>query len=98
MTNPPTPSNLEHALATLPSMLSPSEIATALQMNDDTITKWLNDGALRGFKIGRGWRVLKADLIEDLTRHYNVTDPSTPAGRQRADHGTEPRALVAPGL
>jgi excisionase family DNA binding protein len=85
MTTAPTPTNLDHALARLPSMLAPSEIATALKMTEDTITEWLSQGTLRGYKLGRVWRILKTDLIEDIARRYNVPDPRTPARHQRAD-------------
>ena len=43
-------------------LLTPTDIANRLQMNERTVTQWLRNGHLRGFKIGKEWRVSVKDL------------------------------------
>ena len=40
-------------LMTQQLLLTPSDVAKRLQMNERTVTQWLRNGHLRGFKIGR---------------------------------------------
>ena len=44
------------------TMLTPVDIANRLQVNDRTVTHWLRKGHLRGFKVGKEWRVSVKDL------------------------------------
>ncbi len=43
-------------------LLTPPQVARQLQVNERTVTKWLRRGHLRGFKIGKNWRVSARDL------------------------------------
>ncbi len=43
-------------------LLTPGDIANRLQVNERTVTQWLQKGHLRGFKIGKEWRVSVKDL------------------------------------
>ncbi len=43
-------------------LLTPPQVAEHLQVNERTVTQWLRKGHLRGFKIGKEWRVSAADL------------------------------------
>ncbi len=43
-------------------LLTPTDIANRLQMSERTVTQWLRKGHLRGFKIGKEWRVSVNDL------------------------------------
>ncbi len=43
-------------------LLTPTDVANRLQMNERTVTQWLRKGHLRGFKIGKEWRVSVKDL------------------------------------
>ena len=45
-----------------PRYLTPFDVAKRLQMNERTVTQWLRNGHLRGFKIGKEWRVSELDL------------------------------------
>ncbi len=49
-------------------LLTPGQVAQQLQVNERTVTKWLRRGYLRGFKIGKEWRVSARDLenFQDL--------------------------------
>jgi excisionase family DNA binding protein len=55
-----------------PKLLTPAQIAEALQLNESTITRWLRKGRLRGFKVGKDWRVSATDLDAFLEEHANV--------------------------
>ncbi len=43
-------------------LLTPVDIANRLQVNERTVTQWLRKGHLRGFKVGKEWRVSVKDL------------------------------------
>ena len=43
-------------------LLTPPQVAQRLQVNERTVTQWLRRGHLRGFKIGKEWRVSVKDL------------------------------------
>ena len=50
----------------LPQLLSTAEVATALGVSEADVLASLNDGSLKGKKIGATWRVSKAALEEFL--------------------------------
>ena len=43
-------------------LLTPAQVAERLQIHERTVTRWLRDGYLRGFKLGKEWRVSPEDL------------------------------------
>ncbi len=53
-------------------LLTPSDVANHLQVNERTVTQWLRRGHLRGFKIGKEWRVSARDLDNFLEQNANV--------------------------
>jgi excisionase family DNA binding protein len=53
-------------------LLTPPQVATRLQVNERTVTQWLRKGHLRGFKIGKEWRVSLVDLETFLDASANV--------------------------
>ena len=55
---------------------TPPQVAERLQVNERTVTQWLRKGHLRGFKIGKEWRVAQRDLQAFLEDSANI-----PAGR-----------------
>ena len=57
---------------TEPKLLKPAQIAEALQLTESTITRWLRNGRLRGFKVGKDWRVSPADLEAFLEKKANI--------------------------
>ncbi len=59
-------------------LLTPPQVAQHLQVNERTVTQWLRRGHLRGFKIGKEWRVSARDLDFFLEQSANV-----PAGVER---------------
>ena len=43
-------------------LLTPTDVANRLQVNERTVTLWLRKGHLRGFKVGKEWRISPDDL------------------------------------
>ena len=60
------PPPLPAAATGLPQLLSTTEVATALGVGEADVLASLNDGSLKGKKIGSTWRVTKAALDEFL--------------------------------
>ncbi len=56
-------------------LLTPPQVARQLQVNERTVTQWLRRGHLRGFKIGKEWRVSERDLENFLEQSANVPVP-----------------------
>ncbi len=53
-------------------LLTPPQVARHLQVNERTVTLWLRRGHLRGFKIGKEWRVSARDVDNFLEQNANV--------------------------
>ncbi len=52
-------------------LLTPTDVADRLQVNERTVTQWLREGHLRGFKIGKEWRISPEDLQAFLEASAN---------------------------
>ena len=59
-------------------LLTPFDVAKRLQMNERTVTQWLRKGHLRGFKIGKEWRVSELDLEAFLETSANLPSSAPP--------------------
>ena len=57
----------------LPQVLTPEEIADYLKISRDIIIKELEEGRLRGFKIGTEWRCTDANLSEYINRNHTIS-------------------------
>ncbi len=53
------------------TLLTPAQIAERLQLQERTVTRWLRTGYLRGFKLGKEWRVSSEDLRSFIENHAN---------------------------
>ncbi len=53
-------------------LLTPTDVANSLQVNERTVTKWLRRGHLLGFKIGIEWRISPDDLQTFLEASANM--------------------------
>ena len=53
------------------NLLTPTDVADRLQVNERTVTQWLRKGHLRGFKIGKEWRISPGDLHAFLEASAN---------------------------
>ncbi len=52
-------------------LLTSAQVAGRLQIHERTVTRWLRDGDLRGFKLGKEWRIAPADLQSFMDKHAN---------------------------
>ena len=52
-------------------LLTPTDVANRLQVNERTVTLWLRKGHLRGFKVGKEWRISPDDLQAFLEASAN---------------------------
>ncbi|MFW6027034.1 MAG: helix-turn-helix domain-containing protein [Candidatus Woesearchaeota archaeon] len=43
-------------------LLTVEQVAGMLQMNEEVIRRYLRDNKIKGFKVGRSWRVKEKDL------------------------------------
>ncbi len=53
------------------ALLTPSQVAERLQLQERTVTRRLRTGYLRGFKLGKEWRVSSEDLYSFIEHHAN---------------------------
>lgn len=54
-----------------PPLLSPTDIARYLSVQETTVTHWLRQGLLKGSHVGKHWRVEQEDLDEFIRRGMN---------------------------
>ena len=59
-------------------LLTSSDVAERLQMNERTVTQWLRNGHLRGYKVGKEWRVSDVDLESFIEASANKPNGSPP--------------------
>ncbi len=52
-------------------LLTAAQVAEQLQLHERTVTSWLRQGYLRGFKLGKEWRVSREDLRSFIERSVN---------------------------
>ncbi len=52
-------------------LLTPTDVANHFQLNVRTVTMWLRKRYLRGFKIGKEWRISPDDLQAFLEARAN---------------------------
>ena len=57
----------------LPAILTVEDIANYLKTDNDTITKEIEEGRLRGFKLGSEWRSTETSLLEFINSKYTIT-------------------------
>jgi len=57
------------------AFLTREEVAKYFRVHARTVDRWLKNGSLRGYKLGKGktalWRVSEDDVKNFLTRHAN---------------------------
>lgn len=69
MTMPPTMFASEEGDELSDELLTPKEVATWLGVTSDTIYRWLRKGELPAIKLGRLYRIPKAEVLALVTRH-----------------------------
>ncbi len=61
-------------------LLTAAQVAERLQLRERTVTSWLRQGFLRGFKLGKEWRVSPEDLRSFLETRVNRPPDETRQG------------------
>lgn len=51
------------------NLLTPEEVAERLKVSIFTIRRWIHQGELPAYRIGRGWRIGTSDLNRWLETH-----------------------------
>ena len=52
----------KHPMMSNEKLLTPTDVAIRLQVKKHTVTGWLRNGFLRGYKVRKEWRVLAKDI------------------------------------
>ena len=68
-------------------LLTPAQVAERLQIFERTVTRWLREGYLRGFKLGKEWRIAPTDLEEFMESHANRSCQSNQAKSENRKSG-----------
>lgn len=53
---------LSASLAEEQSFLTPKEVSDLLRVSTQTVLRWIKEGKLPAYKVGRAWRISKVDL------------------------------------
>ena len=67
-------------------LLPPTDVANRLQVNERTVTLWLRKGHLRGFKVGKEWRISPDDLQAFLEASANMPPDKPRSITKRSGH------------
>lgn len=63
-------------LAGLTERLTPTEAAAFLRVTESDVTKWLEDGALPGYRLPDRWLIMRDELSEHLVESRNDGPPT----------------------
>jgi excisionase family DNA binding protein len=44
------------------AFLTPQEVSDLLKVSVHTVRRWINDGSLPAYKVGRAWRIQQSEL------------------------------------
>lgn len=67
-------SRMDDLLDACAERLTTTDVAELLGVSEQTVLRWLRKGELPGYKLPRGWIVLREDLREYLRQAYNMKD------------------------
>jgi excisionase family DNA binding protein len=59
---------LSASLAEERSFLTPKEVSDFLRVSTQTVLRWIKEGKLPAYKVGRVWRISKVDLDKWLNQ------------------------------
>ncbi len=52
--------------------LTPQEVSELLRVSVYTVRRWIKEGDLPAYKVGRGWRISESAIDEWLTKHQSA--------------------------
>lgn len=67
------------------AFLTLQEVSALLRISVYTVRRWIGEGSLPAYKVGRGWRIRRDDLDEWLGRQRRAAGDGDPTGLQ---HGS----------
>jgi excisionase family DNA binding protein len=53
--------------------LTPQEVSDLLRVSVYTVRRWIKEGHLPAYKVGRGWRISESEIGEWLRKHQSQT-------------------------
>jgi excisionase family DNA binding protein len=53
------------------SFLTPQEVSDLLRVSVYTVRRWIKEGTLPAYKVGRGWRIHESDMNAWLERRQS---------------------------
>ena len=54
------------------AFLTPEEVSEMLRVSVYTVRRWIKEGNLPAYKVGRGWRISEMAMNEWLSRNQSV--------------------------
>lgn len=66
------------------TLMTPEEVAGRLKVSIFTVRRWIHQGDLPAYRIGRGWRIGSADLDQWLETHRRPHEPELAQSSQPA--------------
>jgi len=57
------------------NLLTPEEVADRLKVSIFTVRRWIHQGELPAYRIGRSWRIGTSDLNKWLETHRQARKP-----------------------
>lgn len=73
-------SRMDDLLDACPERMTTSEVGELLGVSEQTVLRWLKKNQLPGFRLPRGWIVMREDLREYLRAAYNIREEEPPPG------------------
>lgn len=65
------PKGLDELFQDLPTRLEPKQLAQLLELDHQVVYRWLQTGAIPGYKVGGTWIVLRDEVKEALKATHN---------------------------
>jgi excisionase family DNA binding protein len=59
----------------LQSFLTPQEVSDLLRVSVYTVRRWIKEGDLPAYKVGRGWRIRQSDMGDWLDMNQSPMPP-----------------------
>ncbi|MGH7830749.1 MAG: helix-turn-helix domain-containing protein [Candidatus Binatia bacterium] len=63
--------------------LTPSEVAAFFKIHLNTVYRLANRGIIPGYKVGRGWRFHKTDMVRVLSRQQRRVSKANHRGLRK---------------
>jgi putative molybdopterin biosynthesis protein len=54
------------------TFLTPQEVSDILRVSVYTVRRWIKEGDLPAYKVGRGWRISESDIDDWLNQHQSA--------------------------